>query len=223
MPDTDDLERRIKERLQVSEESRQLRQNHIQEATKAWSERQVHFTAVADRLMQVVIRPRVEKLKSYFENAMLPEERNTRHSSVCEFASCPRFPAAVRLELGLTRDGEAKTVIVQYAMAMIPVLMQFKEHDQLCLPLDVLSEDQVAAWVDERIVGFVDTYLRLETAGPTQVENDAVDPVCGMHVNKNQAAASITHRGQVYYFCREECRVRFAENPGRYLPAAAGL
>jgi YHS domain-containing protein len=222
MPGTDDLERRIKERLEVSEESRHLRQNHIQEASKAWSERQAHFTGVADRLMQVVIRPRVEKLKSYFENAMLPEERNTRHTSVCEFANSPRFPAAVRLEFGVTRDGEAKTVIVQYSLAMLPVLVRFQERDQLCVPLEAVAEDQVATWADEKIVGFVDTYLRLETASPTQEENDAVDPVCGMQVNKNQAPASMTHRGQVYYFCREECRVRFAENPGRYLPATGG-
>jgi hypothetical protein len=103
MPEPDDLERRIKERLAASDESRQLRKNHLQEATKKWEDRHARYTAVADRLMQVVVRPCVEKLKSHFENATLPEARNSRHNCVCEFEHCSRFPATVRLEFGITR------------------------------------------------------------------------------------------------------------------------
>jgi YHS domain-containing protein len=218
MPEPDDLERRIKQRLAVSEESRQLRENHLQEAMKIWEDRHARYTAVADRLMQVVVRPRVEKLQSHFENAKLPEARNSRHTCVCEFEHCSRFPATVRLELGITRDGEATTLLVQYKLEIVPVFFRYEGQDQLCTPLEAVQEDKVTAWVEDKIVGFVDTYLQLETADPYQAENVVTDPVCGMRVNKNHAAASLTHQGQVFYFCVEDCRARFAENPSRYLP-----
>ena len=42
------------------------------------------------------------------------------------------------------------------------------------------------------------------------------DPVCGMSVNPDTAAASFEYNGQTYYFCREQCRQKFQEAPERY-------
>ncbi len=44
----------------------------------------------------------------------------------------------------------------------------------------------------------------------------AADPVCGMTVDPSKAV-SITHAGEIYYFCREGCRDKFTANPDRYL------
>ena len=46
----------------------------------------------------------------------------------------------------------------------------------------------------------------------------AVDPVCGMTVQKATAAATREHQGRTYYFCMEGCAVSFAADPDRYLP-----
>jgi YHS domain-containing protein len=213
----DDLERRIKQRLAVSEEGRQLRENHLQHAMKQWEDRHSRYTAVADRLMQAVIRPRVEKLKDHFANASLPEARNSRHTCHCEFANCPRFPATVGLEFGVTRDAEATTVLVQYDLEILPVFIRFEAHDQHCMTLEAVNEDEVTTWVEDKILGFVDTYLKLETADPYQSENMVTDPVCGMRLNKSCAPASTEYGGVCYYFCVEECRTKFIENPARYI------
>jgi P-type Cu+ transporter len=45
----------------------------------------------------------------------------------------------------------------------------------------------------------------------------AIDPVCGMMVNEQQAAAVADHDGKTYHFCSQGCAVRFRSNPGRYL------
>jgi YHS domain-containing protein len=45
----------------------------------------------------------------------------------------------------------------------------------------------------------------------------AKDPVCGMDVNPDQAAASYEYNGENYYFCAEGCKNKFAENPEDYL------
>lgn len=41
----------------------------------------------------------------------------------------------------------------------------------------------------------------------------AIDPVCGMQVDPNHAAGSVTHAGKTYYFCSQHCVRRFQAHP----------
>ncbi len=43
------------------------------------------------------------------------------------------------------------------------------------------------------------------------------DPVCGMIVESELAAAESTHGSQHYYFCSTTCRDRFEGNPAQFL------
>ena len=57
----------------------------------------------------------------------------------------------------------------------------------------------------------------------TTETEETIDPVCGMTVTPEHAAASVEHGGHTYYFCAESCAARFREDPGRYLhPQAPG-
>ena len=47
------------------------------------------------------------------------------------------------------------------------------------------------------------------------------DPVCGMQLDTSQAAAQTVYEGQAYYFCSEECRKTFEENPKEFLESAS--
>ena len=49
-----------------------------------------------------------------------------------------------------------------------------------------------------------------------------VDPVCGMEVNPENAAGKSEYAGRTYYFCSEQCRNRFDENPAQYAGAGDG-
>lgn len=44
----------------------------------------------------------------------------------------------------------------------------------------------------------------------------AIDPVCGMEVETERAAASAEYGGNTYYFCAESCRETFEQDPGKY-------
>jgi YHS domain-containing protein len=211
------MERRIKEKLGLSEERQQLQHDHLQQQMAEAEARQQRYTALADRLMQEVIRPRMEKLKTLFDNARMSEARTSRHNCCCQFEHTARFPATANLEIGVTRDGEIKTVILQAQLEIIPVFFPVEGRDQLTMLLDEADEEKAADWVEAKVLHFVDTYLRLETSNHHQQENMVTDPVCGMRVNKAFAPAQMTYRGQTYYFCIPECRTRFAENPERYL------
>ena len=217
MAEMTDLERKIKEKLSLSEERQHLQRNHLQQQMAEAEARHQRYTALADRLMQEVIRPRMEKLKTLFDNAKISETRCSRHTCCCQFEHTTRFPATAFLEIGVTRDGEIKTVVLQSQLEILPVFFPVEGRDELAMPLDQVDEQKAAAWVEAKILHFVDIYLRLETSDHYQQENILTDPVCGMRVNKAFAPAQLTYRGQTYYFCVPECRARFAENPERYL------
>jgi len=42
------------------------------------------------------------------------------------------------------------------------------------------------------------------------------DPVCGMKVDDQKAAAKSQYQGSTYYFCSDECRRKFEQQPEQY-------
>lgn len=50
----------------------------------------------------------------------------------------------------------------------------------------------------------------------------AKDPVCGMEVKEEEAAATSVYKGTTYYFCAPGCKTAFDENPEEYLQGEAG-
>jgi hypothetical protein len=55
------------------------------------------------------------------------------------------------------------------------------------------------------------------TATSSNQMSEAVDPVCGMTVNIDSAAAHREHEGTTYYFCNPHCALSFDEDPSRYI------
>ena len=54
-------------------------------------------------------------------------------------------------------------------------------------------------------------------------QSAAIDPVCGMSVDREHArAAGLTADldGQTYYFCGKGCKLDFQDDPQRYLDPA---
>jgi YHS domain-containing protein len=47
----------------------------------------------------------------------------------------------------------------------------------------------------------------------------AVDPVCGMRVERALAAGTEDFHGQTYFFCSASCKQTFRANPGHYAAA----
>jgi P-type Cu+ transporter len=50
-----------------------------------------------------------------------------------------------------------------------------------------------------------------------------VDPVCGMKVLPEKAAASMNHAGRTWYFCAQGCKTKFEADPGKYDGSKAAL
>lgn len=47
--------------------------------------------------------------------------------------------------------------------------------------------------------------------------NKATDPICLMKVNKDEKAPTHEFKEKIYYFCSENCKEEFKQNPEKYL------
>ena len=50
-----------------------------------------------------------------------------------------------------------------------------------------------------------------------QVEEDVLDPVCGMTISPADSVGEIEHRGHTYYFCNQSCLDRFKASPDEFV------
>jgi len=62
---------------------------------------------------------------------------------------------------------------------------------------------------DQRIKDIADRVLWLEDGEFKEMVTMATDPVCGMGIEREKAAATLDIDGVVYYFCSEGCRAEF--------------
>src|SRR2546422_979257 len=68
------------------------------------------------------------------------------------------------------------------------------------------------------------SHEQMSTAQDTRIarsNEQAIDPVCGMAVDKQSAAASFEHTAVKYFFCSTHCLEAFRENPTRFLRRTA--
>jgi len=69
----------------------------------------------------------------------------------------------------------------------------------------------------------IDSESRLELAAAGMSETVSQDPVCGLPVSIKKAGQSgrkSVYDGRTYYFCSDECRAKFDENPAKYATTA---
>ena len=69
---------------------------------------------------------------------------------------------------------------------------------------------------DSRLKEIADRVLWLEDGQFRELSAMTVDPVCGMAVERD-TAPHVAHEGQVYWFCRSQCRDEFVADPGHFL------
>lgn len=217
MSDLDPLEARLDAMLRTTEEQRVQWQQHAHERMRENEEKAGRFNKAAVLLMTTVIRPRMELVVRKFKNASLVvADAAAAYRCACTFDHTTQFPASTRLEFAAGPDDRLEQLIISYHLEILPVFISFKGMDQIAFPLNAVDEKLAAAWIDDRLADFTAAYLQLETGHAYQQENMETDPVCGMPVNRNWAAAQMEYAGRIYYFCIEDCRTRFAAEPERY-------
>lgn len=75
----------------------------------------------------------------------------------------------------------------------------------------------VAALGSHRLRNVSEPVDLFEVSLGADATSHTVDPVCRMHLRREQAAGSIRHAGREYWFCSLACLGAFVSNPGTYL------
>lgn len=69
--------------------------------------------------------------------------------------------ARIRLRFHGATDHDIRTLVLNYDLEIVPILMQFDSHSTLEMPLDAIDYNAVVRWADERIMSFVQIYTAL--------------------------------------------------------------
>jgi len=218
MEDLGSLEKQIRERLTAAQAHTRQDQDAMNRDMAERQLRSERFWAVASRLLDDIICPRMKMLAVLFPNARLTLADGANTSvCVCSFDHTPEFPASTKLEIDMLPDVAINSVIISYSLEILPIFFDFNRGDQIVVPLNEVNEQSVSSWLDSKLLQFTDTYLRVRSIEQYQQENMAIDPVCGMRINRAHAAVSVEYAGKSYYFCVDDCRQKFLQEPARYL------
>jgi YHS domain-containing protein len=220
MSDLQELERRIKDELSATEERRRGQDDPQRRSIIDFQQRHEYYTTIADHVLYTLIQPRMHKIAEYFKHAHVPG-RNDAGNDRCVLHLRPtlRFPATAKFEFMVRRDAQCETLMVLSNFEILPIFFTFEGHARLTLPLGRVNDDTLAGWLNERLVDFVRTYLRVDAADQYDTRNLAIDPVCGLQINPLYAAAQSEFDGRTYFFCREDCLKKFVRSRDNTWPA----
>lgn len=183
-------------------------------------ERRQRFEQTTARLCEEIIGPRLKAFAKHFDNASLGKRQPVGRRT-CWLSYCERFPATTQVEFTVEHDARYEKVAVCYETHMMPTFIKFDEHDRMTSRLDEVDDSVVADWVEERLLEFLDAYLRIDRGSEDFEQDAATDPVCGMRISRSDVVATADHYGHMYYFCSTDCRDKFMNNPTTYVQVKA--
>lgn len=182
-------------------------------------QREATFRKSAEALVSSVLRPTLGAFAAHFDNAQLVDSGQS-YFTKCELSRSVRYPATAHVAFGVIHDDSIETLTVQYEAHILPVFIRYERSDALDQDLQNVDNEAIREWSESKLLGFLESYLQIETHEQYQRDNVAIDPVCGMKVVKPKGLVH-EHQGQVYYFCAQRCLDRFAQNPGDYVRATS--
>jgi hypothetical protein len=159
MPDINRLASRIDAEFSAVEQKVKKVQSQQIEQQKQREKRLERLNKVFDEL-QGMWRPRLELLVKKFGDRVQAMPRIVPSTREVTFEFQSRV-ARVRLKLSALTDRDIQKVILSYDLEIIPVLMRFKNHDEIEFSLEGVDKEAATQWLDDRIVEFVQTYFSM--------------------------------------------------------------
>lgn len=134
-------------------------QQEVIRANEIREERLKKFGALLERLRPIWL-PRLELLRDRFAKfaKVQPELKPHTRSVTFSFASTYR----VDLKLSAYPDRDVQNLVLEYDLLILPMMIKYERHARLEMPMDGVDEAAIGSWLDERILGFVKTYVALQ-------------------------------------------------------------
>ena len=212
------FEQVVTDRLQTVDAVRHAAAESLAEEMEHRERMATEFAVVATRLHETIVMPRVTAVVRQFAEAKVTSGTTPWGlRTECQLPRSARYPASTKLALSIARSPEATRGFITYSLEIIPILMAFQGECHLEFDPSSPNEAAITEWVEERLLEFVETYLRVGSEPQYQHGNLQVDVVCGMSLSAVDVDEKVTVRGHTYYFCSAACRERFAAAPQFYL------
>jgi len=187
-------------------------------ASQPLSDRYQLWHTAAARTVREVIYPRMQCLKRCFPHVHIDGPDRER-GQVC-WARLPltiRRPARVDFGLKVQHDGQVDRLMVVSDLQIDPPFFRFTPSDRVMFRLKRIDQAALVDWVEEKLLDFVETYLRLEYVARCQESQLTTDPVALVRFSKQSAVGNATHGGQIFFFVSPETEQQFRQDPARYV------
>lgn len=171
------------------------------------------FQPVADRIIEMVITPRIKVFAEQWDDADIYAPRAGVVGLV--FNRDRRYAASIKLYFTITLGQEGEIIIV-FRPEILPIFVPVPHTETLTFPLDKIDDRLLIEWVEEKIVKFAEAYMMVALTPAYHYSNMVTDPVCGMKFKKEYAVAQADHCGITVYFCVPECKTKFLQSPDQY-------
>lgn len=190
---------------------------------KDLDKRYQQYEKMRQELAEKVIKPRLEEIAAEVPGVQHDLKKDIDGATLTlSFPRTAERAALVELILSISHDDSFKQVMFGYELRIIPVFMEFEKFSKLMLPLEGLKTEAVAAWLDERLLSFMKTYLNMQFVEQYQKENMATDPVLNRRFPSNLAVGTIEHKGSKFKFASAESMAMFKTNPEKYINRLGG-
>lgn len=158
-------------------------------------------------------RPRLEALAKRFGDKvqLTPSVTPSRREATFKFRS---DLAHIDLRFSVFTDSEVRNIVFYYDLQILPILMKFDSHAEIEFPIEKVDREQLAAWMDDRIVSFVQTYLSLHENTYYLKGHLVDDPIANVRFPKYAAGATLERDGKTLYFVSEETCQQYVKQHG---------
>jgi hypothetical protein len=158
--------------------------------------------------LKSVWSPRLEALKQGFGEKVQvsPHADSGRRQATFSFTSTL---ARITLSFTATTDLDIRNFVLEYSLEIVPVLMSYPDRARLEQPLDRIDAKAIGAWIDDRIVEFVRTYLSIHENEFYLKARMVEDPVAHVRFPEFAAATTLERGGKTLYFIANETRSEY--------------
>jgi YHS domain-containing protein len=215
MTGVDTLFRRIDQELAAEVNAQKAAWAEVARENRDRGSRLQRYETVAKHIIEL-LKPRLAAFVERFKDVVKAEPIVREHTRAMNLTLAATV-AKVTLVFEVFPDQNVNHVRLECTQEIIPVLVRYDKQAVLEVPLDVVQDDAVIKWFDERIIAFVKTYLALVRQDATLKEHlkDQLveDPVARIRFPKYLASSTLERDGKTYYFVDEDTRREFEKQP----------
>ncbi len=226
----DQLVQRLSAEVDAAEERVRSLQIEAAKIFVGQEQRMMRFAAAADRIHAILL-PRLEAFtnvkvfqdikKGVTEELRGPEGRGFHGRTTTLTAPyCNKRPAPMEFSFRVGHDGPMINAVIDYRLQILPIFVEFESHDQLVIPIDDPGEESIAAWIDDKLVGFAKTYFEVYFNDEYQKKSLEMDPVMSIRFPRALAVGTREYQSRTYHFYTEESFRLFDKDPSEYIETA---